>query len=495
MASNSGTSALTPAAIDALSRGKLHDIRTPGLMIEVLKSGKKVWKYERRLVAVGVPIRLTFGRFPARTLAAAREWAAAINEQVEAGIDPRVAKRAEEERLRAEKARNEMTVARAHALYMAAVHEGRASRAKRKNKPRTIKDKLDIYRCDIAPELASKSIHLVTERDLIELVIKKGKTAKVRANRLAGELKVFFGWAAGLRGLEVGLEVDPSRRLGDLRFSEMPRQRKLSLEEIGWFLKAVAHEERDFRRGMLVWLLTAVRISEMIWARADELNEGVWTIPGERTKNRVPHAIALGPWGRALMTTDVEWVFPAERVAGPRRAGWYKARDRVLARMSEFAGRQIETFTPHDFRRTARSNTKRMRIDFETAEAMLNHVKTGLARIYDGYQLEDEKAAWFLAWENEIAGIARKLGVADALEVPSLVAKRHAALAIDAPALGDMLRPHHITKPLVVTPSAENCDAKLSHFSAAALRGAADSDFGIVQLRRCEGQGAGELGH
>ncbi len=116
-------------------------------------------------------------------------------------------------------------------------------------------------------------------------------------------------------------------------------------------------------------------------------------------------------------------MFPAIKVDGPRKTGWYKARDRVLARMEEVAGRPIERFTPHDFRRTARSNTKRMRVDFETAEAMLNHVKTGLERIYDGYELEDEKVAWFLAWENEIAGIARRAGVAEALGIPVPTAK------------------------------------------------------------------------
>ncbi|WP_081855875.1 tyrosine-type recombinase/integrase [Sphingomonas sp. UNC305MFCol5.2] len=423
MARNSGAFTFSPAAIDALTKGKLHDNRTPGLMIEVLGSGKKVWKYERRLVAIGAPVRLTFGRFPALTLAAAREWGAAINEQVEAGIDPRVAMRAEAERKRAEEARDTMTVARAHKLYMEAVGEGRASRAKRKNKPRTIKEKLEIYQRDIAPRLATKSIYLVTERELIDLVIKKGKTAKARANRLAAELKVFFGWAASLRGLEIGLEVDPSRRLGDLRFPETPRERKLSREEIGWFLKAVVLEEQDFRRGMLLWLLTAARISEVTRAHSDEIVDGVWTIPADRAKNSVAHAIALGPWGQSLMATNSEWVFPAIKVDGPRKTGWYKARDRVLARMEEVAGRPIERFTPHDFRRTARSNTKRMRVDFETAEAMLNHVKTGLERIYDGYELEDEKVAWFLAWENEIAGIARRAGVAEALGIPVPTAK------------------------------------------------------------------------
>jgi len=53
---------------------------------------------------------------------------------------------------------------------------------------------------------------------------------------------------------------------------------------------------------------------------------------------------------------------------------------------------------------------------------MLNHAKKGLERIYDGYELEDEKREWFLKWETEIATIAHKLGVAEALGVPSLPA-------------------------------------------------------------------------
>lgn len=57
----------------------------------------------------------------------------------------------------------------------------------------------------------------------------------------------------------------------------------------------------------------------------------------------------------------------------------------------------------HDFRRTARSNTKRRKVDFETAEAMLNHAKKGLERTYDLYGIEEEKRASFLKWEQEIA--------------------------------------------------------------------------------------------
>lgn len=404
--------ALTPAAIDNLQKGLLADLQTPGLAIEVLGSGKKRWRYRRKVARKNIMVTVYGKPFPNQSIADARDWARDLNEKTVAGIDPRVA-------WREEKIRSEMTVARAHELYMTAVREGRASRAKRPNKPRTIADKLDIYKSDIAPKLAGRSIYEVTERDLILLVEAKGKVAKIRANRLAAELKVFFGWAAGLRGLEVGLEIDPSRRLGDLRFPETARSRKLSLLEIEWFLKALADEERWVQRGMLLWLLTAARISEVTQAKTAELASGVWTIPAERSKNSVAHSIALGPWGRSLFASNHEWVFPAELIEGPRNNSvWYKARDQVLARMTVIAGHPIEKFTPHDFRRTARSNTKRLKVDFETAEAMMNHLRSGMERIYDSYELAEEKAAWFLKWEQEIAGIARRVGVAEALGVP-----------------------------------------------------------------------------
>lgn len=206
-----------------------------------MPSGRKSWQFRRRLPGSAVVVKQKLGTYPAYSIADAREWVGKLNEYVEAGVDPREALRAEEER-------TTMTVDRAHTLYMVAVREGRSSRAKRPNKPRTVTDKLEIYRHDIAPKLGRKSIYEVMEADLVRLVSAKGRTAKIRANRLAAELKVFFGWTASLRGMEVGLENDPSRRLGDLRFPEAPRSRKLSFQELEWFLLAVVEEERGSSR-------------------------------------------------------------------------------------------------------------------------------------------------------------------------------------------------------------------------------------------------------
>jgi hypothetical protein len=42
-----------------------------------------------------------------------------------------------------------------------------------------------------------------------------------------------------------------------------------------------------------------------------------------------------------------------------------------------------------------------------------------LPRTYDLYEMEDEKRVWFLKWEQEIAGIAKRVGVAQTLGVPA----------------------------------------------------------------------------
>lgn len=404
---------LTPGRLDNLPQGRLSDVQTPGLFLDVNRWGRRTWRYRRRLAYSDRILKLTLGHYPSFSFADARGWAEGLNDQIEAGLDPRATARAEAER-------NKLTVAYAHERYMIAVREGRGSRAKKINKPRTIADKLAIYRHDIEPTLAGKLIFDITEEDLTRLVLTKGEISKVRANRLATELKVFFGWATSLRGSEVNLPIDPATRLADLRFPEAPRDRKLSIEEIGWYLQAVALEPRHYQRGMLLWLLTAARFSEVIFARSDEYQDGVWTIPADRAKNGRSHRIPLGKWGRSLVQSDAEWMFPSSLTENPRApSGWYKARNRVLKHMSQFAGRPLPKWTPHDLRRTFRSNTRRLNTDFETAEAMLNHAKRGLERIYDSYDMEKEKRRSLQKWENEIIRLARLAGVAEALGCPA----------------------------------------------------------------------------
>lgn len=63
---------LLPASIDALISGSLSDPATPGLTIEIRRSGKKIWLYRRRISGSGRIVRVTLGAYPALSIAAAR---------------------------------------------------------------------------------------------------------------------------------------------------------------------------------------------------------------------------------------------------------------------------------------------------------------------------------------------------------------------------------------------------------------------------------------
>src|SRR3546814_18479733 len=90
-------------------------------------------------------------------MADARTWAAALNDQLEAGIDPREARRAREAEEQARRERASMTVAKAHKRYMVAVREGRSSRAQKPNSPSTTQEQQASYKPDNTPQPATRN--------------------------------------------------------------------------------------------------------------------------------------------------------------------------------------------------------------------------------------------------------------------------------------------------------------------------------------------------
>jgi hypothetical protein len=150
-------------------------------------------------------------------------------------------------------------------------------------------------------------------------------------------------------------------------------------------------------------------------APTNEVERGVWTLPEERSKNAEANVVALGPWGCRLARTNDDWLFPSPRLDGPQLYGWFKARDRIHARMEQYAGRPVPRWHFHDFRRTFRSNSRRLGIDRDIAELMLNHKRKGMEAIYDKNQELELRAAGFAAWEALLIGLAAKAGVASRL--------------------------------------------------------------------------------
>ena len=169
-----------PSGIASLATGRHSDPVVPGLYVTVSRTGRRVWLFRRRVPQSDRTVELTFGAFPAKSIGAARRWAASPNEVIERGVDPR-------EEAWAEKARA-MSVSEAHAIYIAAMRRG----DRKTLKPRTLYDKEVIFTRDIEPRLGKKTLGELTEDECWDAVYDKAKASKVRANKMAGELSCFL---------------------------------------------------------------------------------------------------------------------------------------------------------------------------------------------------------------------------------------------------------------------------------------------------------------
>lgn len=413
---------LTPNCIDALRNGSITDTQTPGLLIEALGSGKLVWKYRRRVSGSDTITRLRLGHYPRYSIADARAWGRENNEMVEAGVNP-------SERRKSREVQESLTVDRCHALYMEAVAKGqhRAVRTQSAKgiKPRTISEKLALYDRNIRGAIGSRYIGDITQDALISIIRNMSLTAPVQSNRMASELRVFFNWCCGLRARDVGinLQSNPAGVLGELWTPEAKRTRWLDHDELPLFLRALALEDRLYRRALLIILLTGCRAKEVMAAPMSEFRGGRFIISPARTKNSQEHPITMGPWLAKLCAMDGNWLIPSSRLEdAPMLHGWVKVLKRVRANMSKLGGYEVEAFTLHDLRRTARSHYEDHGIDESIAERMLNHKVSGLKATYNRNKRANALAEGFAKWDRGLGAMAVKAGVADALEYPTRAA-------------------------------------------------------------------------
>jgi integrase len=86
--------------------------------------------------------------------------------------------------------------------------------------------------------------------------------------------------------------------------------------------------------------------------------------------------------------------------------------------MEQLAGMEVARWHFHDLRRTFRSHARRIGIDRDIAELMLNHKRRGIEGIYDRNLELELRAKGFASWEDFLVTIAMKAGVASRLDMP-----------------------------------------------------------------------------
>lgn len=373
-----------------------------GLGLRVSPKGKKTFIYMYRYD--GRARMMTLGDYPRISLADAHLKHREAGKLLDKGIDPgtrHVANRKAE--------REAETVKELVEEYM----EKWA-----KPRKRTWKNDYLILQKDILPAWGRRKAKDITRRDvviLLDSVVERG--ASVQANRTLAVIRKMFNFAAGRDIVQYSPCAGISRPS-----SENRRDRLLPEKEIRFFWHNLA--EADMHKATCVALklilVTAQRpgeITSTCWQDID-LENGWWTIPVEKSKNKMPHRVALSPLALELLKEAKKYagksryVFPSPH----HEKDWHINRDALSQAIYRnrkqlgFADNDEQKdkekrIIPHDLRRTAASHMTSMGIPRLVVSKILNHKENSITAVYDRHSYDQEKRHALEAWGAKLAEI------------------------------------------------------------------------------------------
>ena len=317
-----------------------------GLVIEVMTTGTKVWRFRYTLNGKRQPLA-TIGDYRMISLRVARAKAQKYAEMVAQGISPVVTAR------RDRGAESKADVLREAAeLYLATAMAGKSDEYRR-----TTRRALDK---DVLPAIGGKPINAVTPEDIAAICarIKSRGSPKMALHTRNVVKRLYVYLIARQLANSNPAEVVPARSIATFD----SRTRVLSGAEIGTTLHAidVSSIRRPLKLALHLLVLTMVRKSDLVesaWAEFD-LDHAVWTIPATRLNADRDRVVYLSDQAVSMLRelhrakASRNFVFPSVR-----------GDDRPIAKSTlnqavKALGLEVEHFVLHDFRRTARTHLR-----------------------------------------------------------------------------------------------------------------------------------------
>ena len=230
-----------------------------------------------------------------------------------------------------------------------------------------------------------------------------------RPARVYELIRSIFRWAVS-RDI---LSADPTFGMKPPLKKERPRERSLTVTEIKQFWDKLDSTPLTdgLRLALKIALATAQRIGEVSNIEKVELAlDGaapIWSLPGERSKNREGHRIPLSPLVVALikqawcLSGDSPHLFPSPKEEASIGAG---AATKGMQRARPVLG--LADFRVHDLRRTAATGMAELGVNPHTISLVLNHISaqkgTITSAVYVKYSYDKEKREALETWANRV---------------------------------------------------------------------------------------------
>lgn len=365
-----------------------------GLTFTLSKAGTATWVLRYMLAAKAR--ELTLGNYPDLSLSAARKMAAERRVEIDKGNDPAAQKR--QEKLAA---RTAWTVRELASDYIEKVLEaGHLAEG-------TVYYRKQDLNNVIVPALGVDEVRATSPEAIVDMLERSGKTWTVQ-NRILTTVTQLFDHAIGRKLIR----VNPAAgiKLTALLGPRPPIRRRIMLSEADLRKLLAGVEDIGVENALAfrIMLATCVRTVELVKARWEhvDFDNGTWLVPDESVKTRTGFLVPLTPtvlgWFRKLhaLAEGSEWVLPARRAD---RVGKPVGRTTLWAAIERAFNRgdiDIQRFTPHDTRSTAKGHMRNMGVSREISEIALNHALKGMDAIYDVREEIPERRSALELWAN-----------------------------------------------------------------------------------------------
>ncbi len=381
---------LTDTALRALKpRPTRYEVMDrDGLLLEVLPTGRMTWRY--RYTLLGKREKVTFGRYPALSLAEARKRRMEAEELVARDQSPARIKRRQS---------TQATAATVEQLAERWIKE--VLRLANKNARR---DETYLTR-DCLPKigrLAPAEVTTADVRSCVDTVLARGHGQAARAVRSVLKRLFDFGQGCGVMVSNPALALRPVH-IAPTR----SRSRALQGDEIKQFLDALHGSSISVQNKLALHflLLVPARKGELIRSRWEnvDLDAGTWEITASISKTRVPIRHKL-PRQAVEILSKLRALFPGPWVLASSR---HSSRSHIslsqLNKAMECIDGLPEDVVVHDLRRTIRTGLADLGgIPSEVAELCLNHRPKGVAGTYDRAERINERAAALQRWADHV---------------------------------------------------------------------------------------------
>jgi integrase len=360
----------------AAKREEHWDTHVKGLALRVTDKGAKSWIVMYR--QFGKQVRLTVGKYPAYSLADARQEAIGILSAIGKGNDPRAQRLLDQQAQKSAFLYQPLTLATCFDDYLerhAKIHL------------RSWKHIDGLIRPYILGAIGDMDIAALTKRDIstiLENIVQDGK--KTTANRLLAVTRSFLNWCVEQERIETNPasmikkpspEISRERTLTDMELIAVWH----AMEQMGW----------PFGHAMQLMLLTAQRRDEVAGMRWEHIDQerALWTITAEQNKSKRTTEVPLSGLAMAILRQvphTGEYVFST---TGKTPISGFS---RAKIRCDRASG--VNNWCLHDLRRTAASLMARLAIAPHVIEKTLNHstgIIQGVAAVYNRYGYLEEK--------------------------------------------------------------------------------------------------------